>query len=76
MRNAGRLIASTTGTTDTYGFIEDSSGNVLHENDDGGEGRNFLVSAAVEPGTYYIGVRGYDDSITGAFTLTIQMEEE
>ena len=74
--SAGRLIASTTGTTDTYGFIEDSSGNVLHENDDGGEGRNFRVSAAVEPGTYYIRVRGYDGSSSGAFTLTIQMEEE
>ncbi len=74
--SAGRLIASTTGSTDTYGVIEDSSGNVLHEDDDGGEGRNFRVSAVVEPGTYYIRVRGFDDSITGAFTLTIQMEAE
>ena len=70
----GRLVASTTGSTDTYGVIEDRSGNVLHENDDGGEGNNFRVSAAVEPGTYYIRVRGYDTSITGAYTLTIQME--
>ena len=74
--SAGRLIASTIGSTDTYGFIEDSSGNVLHENDDGGEGRNFRVSAVVEPGTYYIRVRGFDDSSTGAFTLTIQLEAE
>ena len=72
----GTLMASTTGSTDTYGFIEDSSGNVLSRNDDGGEGRNFRVSAAVEPGTYYIGVRGYDDSSTGPYTLTLQMEEE
>ena len=74
--SAGRLIASTIGSTDTYGFIEDSSGNVLHENDDGGEGYNFRVSAAVEPGTYYIRVRGFDASSTGAYTLTIQLEEE
>ena len=73
--SAGTLVASTSGSTDTYGSIEDSSGNVLNENDDGGEGRNFLVSAAVEPGTYYIRVRGYDDSSTGAYTLTLQMEE-
>ena len=36
---------------------------------------NFRVSASVEPGTYDIGVRGKDASSTGAFTLTIQMEE-
>ena len=72
----GTLTASTTGPTDTYGSIEDSSGNVLHENDDGGEGRNFRVSVVVEPGTYYIRVRGFDDSSTGAYTLTIQMEED
>ena len=58
--NAGTLMASTTGSTDTYGSIEDSSGNVLNENDDDGEDRNFRVSAAVEPGTYYIRVRGFE----------------
>ena len=68
----GTLMASTTGSTDTYGSIEDSSGNVLNENDHGGEGRNFLVSAGVEPGTYYIRVHA---SSTGAYTLTLQMEE-
>ena len=73
--NGGTLIASTTGSTDTYGSIVDSSANVLNENDDGGENRNFRVSAAVEPGTYYIRVRGFDASITGAYTLTLQMEE-
>ena len=72
--SVGRLIASTTGSTDTYGFIEDSSGNVLHENDDGGEGANFLVSAVVEPGTYYIRVLGYDS--TGAYTLTLYLDED
>ena len=71
MTNAGWLIASTTGYTDTYGVIEDSSGNVLDENDGGGAGRNFRVSVIVEPGTYYIRVRGF----TGAYTLTLQIEE-
>ena len=72
--SAGELMASTSGSTDTYGFIEDSSGTVLKANDDGGEGHNFHVSAAVEPGTYYIRVRGFDASSTGAYTLTIQVE--
>ena len=74
--SAGRLIASTTGGTDTYGFIEDSSGNVLDENDDSGEGDNFLVSAVVEPGTYYIRVLGVRASSTGAYTLTLYLDED
>ena len=70
--SAGTLIASTTGSTDTYGSIRDSSGSVLNEDDDSGADHNFHVSAGVEPGTYYIRVRGYDDSSTGAYTLTLQ----
>ena len=73
--SAGTLMASTIGSTDTYGSIEDRSGNVLSENDDGGEGRNFHVSATVESGTYFIRVSGFDASSTGAYTLTIQMEK-
>ena len=75
LSSSGTLVASTSGSTDTYGSIEDNSGNILNYNDQGGEGNNFLVSAVVGPGTYYIRVRGYDDSNTGAYTLTIQMEE-
>ena len=71
--SAGRLTVWTTGNTDTYVFIEDSSGNVLDENDDGGEDDNFRVSAAVEPGTYYIRVLGASTSITGPYALTLQM---
>ncbi|MCY3665401.1 MAG: T9SS type A sorting domain-containing protein, partial [Gemmatimonadetes bacterium] len=47
MSDSGTLTVYTTGSTDTYGFIFDSSGNVLAENDDGGEGWNFRVSASV-----------------------------
>ncbi len=72
VRSAGRLVASTTGGTDTYGYLEDSSGNVLAEDNDGGAGRNFVVSAVVEPGTYYIRVRGARTSDTGAYALTLQ----
>ena len=74
VRSAGRLVAWTTGDTDTYGYIEDSSGNVLAEDDDGGADRNFRVSALVEPGTYYIRVRGFSTSSTGAYALTLQVD--
>ena len=74
VRSAGRLVASTTGGTDTYGYIEDSSGNVLAEDDNDGAGSNFVVSAVVEPGTYYIRVRGAYTSSTGAYTLTLHLD--
>ena len=73
VNNTGMLIASTTGSTDTYGSIEDSSGNVLDENDDGGEDSNFYVSAIVSPGTYYIRVRGYARGSSGVYTLTVNL---
>ena len=69
--SAGRLIASTTGRTNTYGSIEDSSGNVLDMDNYSGGGGNFRVWAAVEPGTYYIRVSGS----TGVYTLTIHLAE-
>ena len=71
MSSAGTLTAYTTGRVDTYGAILDSSGNVLDENDDGGERSNFRVSASVRSGTYYIGVRGFSSSATGDYTLHV-----
>ena len=68
MSDSGTLTVYTTGRTDTYGFIFDSSGNVLAENDDGGEGWNFRVSASVSAGTYYIQVEGFE---TGDYTLHV-----
>ena len=73
VRSAGLLVAWTTGGTDTYGYIEDSSGNVLAEDNDGGADLNFRVWALVEPGTYYIRVRGAYTSRTGAYTLTTEL---
>ena len=69
--SAGTLTAYTTGSTDTEGYILDSSGNVLDRNDDGGEGWNFRVSASVSAGTYYIRVEGSFSSVTGDYTLHV-----
>ena len=69
MTHAGTLVAYTTGDTDTYGSILDSSGSVLTSNDEAGPGSNFRVSASVSPGTYYIRVRGYGSLTAGSYTL-------
>ena len=47
------------GTTDTHGQLEDAWGNWIDSDDDGGIGQNFKLSKALQPGTYYIRVRGF-----------------
>ena len=68
----GTLTVNTSGTTDTYGTLEDASGGTLATNDDGGSGTNFRLSSAVSAGTYYVRVAGYDSATTGSYTLTLQ----
>ena len=69
MTRAGTLVAFTTGDTDTYGSILNSSGSVLTSNDEAGPGSNFRVAASVSPGTYYIRVKGYGSLTAGSYTL-------
>ena len=71
VRGSGILTATTTGTTDTFGGIMDSS-DVLAVDDDSGTDSNFRVAAAVSSGTYYIGVIGYDSSTAGEYTLMVE----
>ena len=69
-----QLSLSTTGSTDTYGTLFDLNGNVVAENDDANPSAsyNFGLSAAVAPGTYYLEVRGYSSSTTGAYDLVVE----
>ncbi len=72
---ADRLTAWTTGDTDTYGTLYDSSYGVIDENDDWvttSTSFNFLVThAAAPPGRYYIRVRGYDSDVSGPYTIHV-----
>ena len=54
----GTLTVNTSGSTDTYGTLEDASGGTLATNDDGGSGTNFRLSSAVSAGTYYVQSKG------------------
>ena len=71
---AGQLTVYTTGSTDTYGRLEDSggnlnnAGNILASNDDSGVGTNFRIVRTVTPGTYYIRVSGVG-SRTGSYNI-------
>jgi subtilisin-like proprotein convertase family protein len=68
---AGHLTVNTTGNTDTYGYLLDSSGNQIASNDDSG-GPNFRIERDVTAGAYYVRVRHYSvTSTTGNYQLII-----
>ena len=65
---SGTLTVYTTGSLDTQGELQSSSGSTLTSNDDGGSGRNFRIQRSVSAGTYYIKVESYS-SRTGSYTV-------
>ena len=73
---AGNLRIRTWGGTDTYGTLYDSAGNVIAEDDDGlpGEpqrGENFSIQVNIAAGTYYIEVRGFNNTTAGRYGLGV-----
>ena len=67
----GVLTISTTGQTDTYGTLQNAEALVFAQDDDGGNDRNFSLSAIVPPGTYYVLLKGYSAATTGAYSLQV-----
>ena len=65
---SGTLTVYTTGSLDTTGELQSSSGSVLASDDDGGSGSNFSIERSVSSGTYYIKVESYG-SRTGSYTV-------
>ena len=51
----------TTGRTDTFGrLFRGHSSTPEGEDDDGGSGNNFRITADARAGTWYVEVRGFD----------------
>ena len=65
------LTVYTTGSLDTKGTLEDSTGDSLATDDDGGSGDNFRIAHAVSAGTYYVKVEGDRSSSSGTGIYTI-----
>ncbi len=66
---AGHLTVNTTGSTDTYGYLLDGSGNTITSHD--GE-TNFRIERDVTAGTYYVRVRHYSTTATtGNYQLVL-----
>lgn len=61
------------GSTDTHGTFEDTWGNWIDADDDGGTGQNFKLSKGLPPGTYYVRVRGYFTYRSDAYRLHLRV---
>ena len=56
---AGSLLVETTGMDDVRGTLTAQNGELIAEDDDSGEGYNFLIEAELEAGVYFVKVE-YD----------------
>ena len=56
---------------DSYGTLFDSTGKEISKNDDGNGNRDFKISIQLTPGTYYLEVRGYNNTATGSYIVRI-----
>lgn len=74
--SVGTLTVQTTGSTDTFGHLLDSNGQQISYNDDNGVGFNFRISLQLTAGTYYLRVRHWRPSGTGAYTLVSQFTDQ
>ena len=64
-----------TASTDTYGYLYNSSGTQLDYDDDSGDGHNFKLTYAMTAGTtYYFGVKHYSSSSTGTMPVKLRRQ--
>ena len=69
-QTTGTYQFESTGSLDTKATLYDAGGTVLASNDDGGNGRNFLLSYRLNQGeTYYIEAKLYSNTATGIFEM-------
>lgn len=69
----GRHWIYSTGNTDTYVTLHNSSGNSMTYNDNSGSNYNFQISMILQVGTYYLKVEdGGSGTLTGNYTLSVR----
>ena len=59
------------GETDVVGTLLSQDGSIRITDDDGGKGTNFSITAKLDPGVYFVSVRGFGGITTGAYSLDI-----
>ncbi|MCY4658054.1 MAG: hypothetical protein OXC80_14745, partial [Gammaproteobacteria bacterium] len=71
---SGTLTTYSSGSTDTVGRLLNSDGTARAEDDDGGNEQNFRIQTNVDPGTYYVEVKGYGGTATGSYSIQIDFQ--
>jgi uncharacterized caspase-like protein len=72
---AGFLNAFSGGTTDVVGRVLNASGTQLAENDDiSSTNRNFAMRTPINAGTYFVEVRHFGRTSTGAYGINVGFE--
>ncbi|MTD42172.1 hypothetical protein GIX45_26805 [Erwinia sp. CPCC 100877] len=70
-----KYIMYAMGDFDNYGTLYNSEGQVLATNDDGNGNTNFkIIKEELQPGTYYLEVKGYSDTRVGSYTVRVDQE--
>ena len=69
---AGTLTLATSGSTDTFGTLQDSGGTRIGQDDESGPNHNFSISTgSLNVGTYYLEVRGWNRLVSGSYRLSV-----
>ena len=64
------LELNLTSAIDTYLYLLDPAGNLLHQNDDGGAGYNSRLNLTLTPGRYIMVAATYSNGQNGPFTIS------
>ncbi len=67
----GKYVIETTGNIDTYGYLYNFEESMMESDDDDGVDCNFNISRELNPGVYYIKVRGFSSSTMGDYNLSV-----
>ena len=66
----GVVRVGTTGETDVVGTLTSEDGTLRLADDDGGPTLNFLIAAKLDPGVYFVAVRGFNGA-TGDYGINV-----
>lgn len=68
-------VFTSSSSKDTYGYIYSDSISEIESDDDGGEGRNFLIERKLYAGTkYYLGAKWYSSSYDGDMKFILKRQ--
>lgn len=71
LTTAANVTLASSSSIDPTGTLFNSAGSQLAFNDDSNGRLDFTIAATLQPGTYYLAVRPYSTSVTGAYRVNL-----